>query len=337
MSRPTRTSRRALPALAAAIMALGLLLAACSGSGDRAGSSAGSDGGDSAGDGDSGGSAGGEPAGGDDAPADDGAQGAAGIWVAVGAQGTIRTSEDGSTWTQRASGTEEALQDVMYDPQAGWIAVGLEGTVLTSEDGKVWTVRESGTQDLLYRVERRDGQWVAHPLTGRAIAYTSADGVSWQEISQPSYAGGSGAARLSDLATDGQGTWVGLGEGGSFAGLAVISGDGLTFAPVPGSPGFLTGITYGDGRWVAVGARAGTTFTTVSTDGTAWTNTDLPRGEGLWNPFELSDVAYDGTGRWVLVAEDGAIYSSPDATAWTRHTVEREAFLRGIDFAPEAG
>lgn len=222
-----------------------------------------------------------------------------------------------------------------WDPQAGRLAVGLEGTVLTSADGEVWTPRESGTEDLLQRVERREGQWVAHPYTGAAIVCTSGDGTAWQQADQPSLAGASGPARLTDLATDGQGTWLGIGEGGTYAGLIARStDDGAAYEGVVGSPGFLTGITYGDGQWVAVGARGGTPFTTTSADGLSWTNTDLPDTEGLWNPFQLSDIAYDGTGRWVLVAEDGAIYSGPDPATWTRHTVERQAFLHGIAFAP---
>jgi hypothetical protein len=51
--------------------------------------------------------------------------------VAVGYPGTILTSPDGETWTQRTSGTTVGLYGVAYG-NGTFVAVGEGGTILTS-------------------------------------------------------------------------------------------------------------------------------------------------------------------------------------------------------------
>src|SRR5690606_33448874 len=66
------------------------------------------------------------------------------MWVAVGNNGTILTSPDGTTWTSRNSGTTLNLRDVAYDGNL-WVAVGWDGTILTSPNGVTWTNRSIET------------------------------------------------------------------------------------------------------------------------------------------------------------------------------------------------
>lgn len=66
-----------------------------------------------------------------------------GNFVAVGAGGTILTSENGADWTTRVSGTKEMLKSVTWG--AGqFMAVGTGGTVVTSDDGVQWVTRPIG-------------------------------------------------------------------------------------------------------------------------------------------------------------------------------------------------
>ena len=76
-------------------------------------------------------------------------------FVAVGASGTILTSDNGTTWTSRTSGTSVTLQNVTYGNSL-FLAVGESGTILTSSDnGTTWTSRTSGTTYTLKDVTSR--------------------------------------------------------------------------------------------------------------------------------------------------------------------------------------
>ena len=73
------------------------------------------------------------------------------LFVAVGDNGTILTSSDGTTWTSRTSGTTEYLRGGAYG-NSTLVVVGASGTILTSSDGTTWTSRTSGTSNLLGNV-----------------------------------------------------------------------------------------------------------------------------------------------------------------------------------------
>lgn len=63
------------------------------------------------------------------------------IWIAVGDNGTIKTSSDYLTWTLQTSGVSENLSKVIYNPDANaFIAVGENNTILISSDGVNWEV-----------------------------------------------------------------------------------------------------------------------------------------------------------------------------------------------------
>jgi len=69
--------------------------------------------------------------------------------VAVGDQGLILTSPDGSTWTQRASGTTNGLLRVRC-LRGLFLAVGENGTILKSTNGVTWSSPlSSGTTNWL--------------------------------------------------------------------------------------------------------------------------------------------------------------------------------------------
>jgi PKD repeat protein len=83
-----------------------------------------------------------------------------GLFVAVGWEGTIRTSSDGVVWTEQTSGTTSDLRGVRA-VDYGFVAVGDDGVVLTSVDGHQW--QGSG---------RTDGGdlWDAMPTAGAMVA-----------------------------------------------------------------------------------------------------------------------------------------------------------------------
>ena len=78
------------------------------------------------------------------------------MFVTVGHSGTILTSSDGITWTERTSGTSNSLGGVTYG-NGTFVTVGGTGTTLTSPDGNSWTKRTSGTYNSLYDVTYGNG------------------------------------------------------------------------------------------------------------------------------------------------------------------------------------
>ena len=84
----------------------------------------------------------------------------------------------------------------------------------------------------------------------------------------------------------------------------------------------LTGITYGNGKFVAVG-DPGVIIT--SPDGTTWT----PRVSGTSNP--LRGITY-GNGLYVATGSAGTILTSPDGISWTTRNAQASTLLSGAAF-----
>ena len=82
------------------------------------------------------------------------------LFVAVGDNGTIITSSDGTTWTSRTSGTTEKLRGGAYG-KSTLVVVGRSGTILTSSDGSTWTSRTSGTSNKLKGITYGNSTFVA--------------------------------------------------------------------------------------------------------------------------------------------------------------------------------
>jgi hypothetical protein len=82
-----------------------------------------------------------------------------GLFVAVGDAGLIRTSVNGVNWTTQASGVTVSLWDVGYG-DGFFLAVGDQGTLLTSPNGASWTRRSSFTSQSLQRVTYGRGTFV---------------------------------------------------------------------------------------------------------------------------------------------------------------------------------
>lgn len=213
-----------------------------------------------------------------------------GMFVAVGDNGDIATSPDGTNWTQRDSTTTYNLWDVAYAEAIGmWCVVGQYGMCLTSTDGITWTMQDAGFgTDGIYGVTYGPYGFVA---VGTNHVTLSTDGIVWT---------------LKD----------------TFSGTEVAYADGLyiTCGTVKSSPtgevwtaqtvgaGTSNGIAYGNGVWVIVGLDAVCT----STNGINW-NT----GADLGAP---NNVAF-GVGRFFAVDISSGIWESvADASAWRRIT-----------------
>ncbi len=97
-------------------------------------------------------------------------------FVAIGDQGEILISSDGSSWSASASGTNQSLNDIAWGGHR-YAAVGAQGTIITSLDGTNWSTVETVTTENLNHVIWEGGQFVA--VGERDTILTSTDGVSW--------------------------------------------------------------------------------------------------------------------------------------------------------------
>ena len=138
------------------------------------------------------------------------------------------------------------------------------------------------------------------------IAATTFAGVANAQLS---WTAGSSSAGYEQAIAYGGGVFVAVGPAPQFA----VSSDGLNWTPTATNPSiWWTGVTYGNGTFVAVGTNG---FAT-SSDGTNWSFTTPP------NNTEWNGVAY-GNGIFVTVAFDGISHSvatSTDGVAWTVQT-----------------
>lgn len=222
--------------------------------------------------------------------------------VAVGAAGAIVSSSDLAIWTERASGTTQALNDVTY-ANGRFLVVGNGGTVLSSTDGSAWTnVAPTGLNGVNLGGIRHDGaQWVA---VGGGSAYTSTDGIAWT-------ARATGANGPLQKLVIGGGRYVAVGVFGHI----VESTNGTEWTVrTAADPLFQSNtaaslfrdVAYGNGRFVAV---AGSGTVRVSTNGTEWTPVRFTYGN-------LSSVNFIA-GHFIATANGHQYFTSTDGLTWT--------------------
>ncbi len=108
-----------------------------------------------------------------------------------------------------------------------------------------------------------------------------------------------------------------------YSGTILTSPDGVTWTPkTSGTDYGLQGVAYGNSTFVAVG-EFGTIIT--SPDGATW----IARPSG--SSSSLRGIAF-GAGLFVAVGEKATILISPDGITWTRTTSGGSATLRGVAF-----
>ncbi len=282
-----------------------------------------------------------------------------GFFVAVGDDGTIHVSANGTFWQSRLPVTTRRLLGVTYGADR-FVAVGARGTILTSTDTINWTPEFGGTFDRLEGIHYADGLFVAVGENGSII--TSTDGISWQQenlgttrdLDGMAVANGlivivgkggsiltttdgvSYALQTSPVTNDlhgvafGGGLWVAVGE----PGIILTSPDAVAWTlRASGSTNSLKGVTHAPGRWVAVGTQGSVV---TSTNGTNWTAQTVYPGNGFL-PYDLNDVAF-GNGILLIVGDgagnrNGSLFYSTNGVDWAQVTLYPGKNLRGITFA----
>ena len=250
-----------------------------------------------------------------------------GLFVAVGDNGTILTSPDGTTWTQRTSppgpfGARVHLYDVTYGNGLFVTVGGDNGTILTSPDGTTWAKRNSGTSNDLYGVTYGNGLFVTVGEYGTFL--TSPDGTTWTKSPSDASATAAGPPGLAPRIYYGNGLFVAVGGDN---GTILTSPDGTTWAKRnSGTSEEFLGVAYGNGIFLTIGLDGNIL---ISPDGTTWTEGSYENSYS----YGFFKAATYGNGLFVTVSKNGAIQTSPDGTTWTERTSGISGWLREVIYS----
>lgn len=99
--------------------------------------------------------------------------------VAVGDNGAIYTSNNGTVWQRRNQSFTTWLRGVAYG-NAMFVAVGETGLVATSSDGVAWQRETSGVTEHLNQIAWVQNRFLVVGDSGRTL--TSTDGRNWQTV-----------------------------------------------------------------------------------------------------------------------------------------------------------
>ena len=223
-----------------------------------------------------------------------------GIFVVVGDNGTIKTSDDGIQWTSRNTGVRNILFDVSWGSDQ-FIAVGSSGIIMTSKDGAAWTVQKSGTTKWLSCAIWNGKQYIVIGEDGTFLS--SSNGINWSKAQTDT------SANLSSIVyNDGQ--YVAIADNN-----ILLSLDGMhwTSEKLPMEYD-LYNIVCNNHVFIISGSN-GTTYDKrsacilVSKDGVSWTTSEYP-SDGL-----LGGIACSGN-TIVAVGGDVSAISNDNGETW---------------------
>lgn len=239
-------------------------------------------------------------------------------WLAVGDNGLVLTSPDGSIWTQRSVGnTSYAFHDTTW-LQNLWVVVGrstVGSAIFTSSDGGVnWSAHVSGSGFQINAIASNGTQLVAVGDNGMVWTNTPPSTV-WSQSSN-----GVSVQNLYGI-TWSNGQWIAVGN----VNTVITSLDGLRWTVRESQlTRSLSSVASNGSQAVVVGQYGSVAFSIDK--GNTW----LPKISHI--DKTLYDVAWDGT-QWVAVG-DGAVITSVNGSDWKIATTVPNVKLTGI--APKA-
>jgi formylglycine-generating enzyme required for sulfatase activity/uncharacterized protein YjdB len=237
------------------------------------------------------------------------------IYCAVGANGTILTSSDGTTWAFQTLETSPELKSIAWNGTQ-FCAVGYSGAIFTSSDGTTWASQTSGTSNALNDIMWNGTQFCAVGSNGTIL--TSSDGTTWTI----QFSGTS--SELKSVAWSGTKFCV-VGFEFFIGGNKILtSSNGITWNPqTSGSGSSLYSIIWNGTQFIAVGA-SGTIIS--SSNGTTWSS----RSSGTSS--ELNDIAWSGT-KFCVVGSSGRVLTSSDGTAWASQSSGTSSYISGVTWS----
>lgn len=191
-----------------------------------------------------------------------------GLFVAVGASGTIYTSATGLTgsWSSRTSGTANQLNAVLWNGSL-FVAVGASGTLLTSPDGVTWTSQTSGFGSAAINGVAWNGTvWCIVGASGNVA--TSSNGTAWNSQTTAAVAAVGSTQQMSDVCWTGT-LFIVVGA----AGTIITSPDGAAWKSRNSQASTtLNGVAYANGLILVVGNSGTLTYSTTGYGWRTWTS-----------------------------------------------------------------
>jgi hypothetical protein len=194
------------------------------------------------------------------------------------------------------------------------IAVGNSGLVAVSANGTNWNQIIGPAEEKSLAITYGNGLFVGVGAAG--AVQTSRDGVNWSHL----HAGPPDRFWL-DVAY-GNNRFVAV----SRAARVMSSPDGTNWMIQPSGDFGLAAVTYGAGKFVAVGGDIFNSYGILtSTDGSNWTTVATGGGFDLWG------VTY-GQGLFMAVGSSGHVLMSSNAVQWTGASAPSDAYFRSVAF-----
>lgn len=200
-----------------------------------------------------------------------------GLYLAVGARGTILRSTDAATWTAQSSGTANDLYAIAANGVGGYVAVGQAGSILSSPDGVNWTRQNSGTGNDLYAITYGNGIWLAAGKSGtllisnNAFTWTAVPSNTLQDLRGVAFGIATSGSAISSTSTA---VFIAVGTAGTQL-TSRDNGATWTASTINNGVNDLRAITF-TRQFITTGNN-GSIFT--STDGVQWS----PQASGTHN------------------------------------------------------
>ena len=205
-------------------------------------------------------------------------------FVAVGEDGAIHTSTNGTTWTAQTSGTTEVLKDIRWNKWAigergvpEYVVVGNNGTVLWSNNAETWYSVTSGTTNNFQAIAYNGTRYVA--VGAQGVVRYSDNVKTWNAGTS-----GTGVSLRDVIYNDDCDKFIAVGP----SGVIIESSDGVTWsAQESGTSEDLKAISWSEGRMVAVGNDS--TVVISDDNGLTW-ETNIINNNSPDNPQSNKDA-----------------------------------------------
>ena len=239
-----------------------------------------------------------------------------GLYIAIGSNGKVLTSDDGLTWLDNQVDTDMGLVAVACG-NGGFAAAGGNGMIITSEDGVNWVQRESGTDASLYGIIWDGQRYIA---VGPKTLLTSLDGKDWLYREMPDIDPNNGTNKKISLFY-GKVFWDGKQYFTGGSGNYILASEDLEKWTVLSGDSLGSGMYYGFARNSSRYAAVGDHFEIMtSEDGHSWTEEGLniqccDNIEDDHYTLCINSVVW-GKDKFVAVGQRGLILISDNGIEW---------------------
>jgi hypothetical protein len=241
-----------------------------------------------------------------------------GLFIAVGAIGTIIDSSDGAEWNDKTTQINSNLWKVIKAKGKYW-GVQDSRRIITSYDGKEWDVIDSGISASYYSItySKEKDLFVVTGLNG--VIITSTDGENWTSRT-------SGVSGVITDVTYGEGAFIAVTSNGAI----ILSEDGISWGTVYTQSKELYSIAYSHNlrMFIAVGYNGALLR---SSDGANWASPVTGRSDNFERVIYSEEM-----GKWVVVGNMCILTSQTGAGGrWNVHTFESGIHLYGVDYSTQ--